>query len=85
MDEKHAKIRKQSVAPADFGLIEVAKLIDNSPLSRYQILSMIMCGAVALLDGFDTQSIAFAASAMAHTLNIDIRRFGLILAPARWE
>lgn len=47
----------------------VGDLVDDSPLSRFQIGVIILCGCVAVLDGFDTQSIGFLAPAISETLN----------------
>jgi len=42
----------------------LSQLIDDQPFSRLQLLTILVCGAIGLLDGFDTQSIAFVAPAI---------------------
>jgi hypothetical protein len=32
----------------------VSEVVDNQPLSRFQIGTILMCAFVAVLDGFDT-------------------------------
>jgi len=51
------------------------EVIDNQPLSRFQIGTILMCGFVAVLDGFDTQSIGFLAPSMAETLGVPLKSF----------
>ncbi len=58
--------------------IDVAKVIDSNPLVGFQIRIFVLCGLVTLLDGFDAQAIAFAATAIAHDLSIPITAFGVI-------
>jgi MFS transporter, AAHS family, 4-hydroxybenzoate transporter len=57
-------------------------IIDQRPMGRYQIWTMVLCGAVIVLDGFDTQSIGFLAPSMAETLRVPIKTFGPIFAAA---
>jgi len=60
----------------------VSELIDRRPMGRYQIWTMVLCGTVIVLDGFDTQSIGFLAPSMAETLRIPIKTFGPIFVAA---
>jgi MFS transporter, AAHS family, 4-hydroxybenzoate transporter len=60
----------------------VSELIDRRPMSRYQIWTMALCGAVIVLDGFDTQSIGFLAPSIAETLRVPVKTFGPIFAAA---
>jgi AAHS family 4-hydroxybenzoate transporter-like MFS transporter len=53
----------------------VSEVVDNQPLSRFQIGIIVMCGFVAVLDGFDTQSIGFLAPAIAVSLNVPLPSF----------
>ena len=39
----------------------VSELIDQRPLSRFQIVTMALCGMVIVLDGFDSRASAFCA------------------------
>jgi AAHS family 4-hydroxybenzoate transporter-like MFS transporter len=45
--------------------IEIEKLINARKLGKLQITVMVLCGLTVLLDGFDTQSIAFVAPSIA--------------------
>jgi AAHS family 4-hydroxybenzoate transporter-like MFS transporter len=56
--------------------IDVTAVIDRVPLSRLQIGTIVLCGIVAVLDGFDTQAIAFVAPVIAHEWSLDTSAFG---------
>ncbi|MGA8477765.1 MAG: hypothetical protein WB696_07390, partial [Chthoniobacterales bacterium] len=45
--------------------VNITELIDRCPLGRLQIRIIVLCGLVALLDGFDLLAIGAAAPAMA--------------------
>jgi len=53
----------------------VNEVIDSQPLSRFQVTTMLLCGCVAVLDGFDTQSIGFLAPAIADSLKFPLHDF----------
>lgn len=53
----------------------VSEVVDNQPLSRFQIGIITMCGLVTVLDGFDTQSIGFLAPAIAESLKVPLPSF----------
>lgn len=53
-------------------------VLGTSRLSRFQIGVVVMCGLVALFDGFDTQSIAFAAPDIARDWGVQPSAFGLV-------
>jgi AAHS family 4-hydroxybenzoate transporter-like MFS transporter len=53
----------------------VRAVFDDQPLSRFQIQTIILCGFVAVLDGFDTQSIGFLAPSIATSLNQPLQTF----------
>ncbi len=58
----------------------VNELIDNRPLSAFQVRVLVLCGTVMLLDGFDTQSIGFLAPAIARELGIPLPAFGPVFS-----
>jgi MFS transporter, AAHS family, 4-hydroxybenzoate transporter len=60
----------------------VSELIDQRPLSRFQMATMALCGMVIVLDGFDAQSIGFLAPSMANTMHIPVRTFGPVFGAA---
>lgn len=57
-----------------------AEYLDSSPISRAQWLVILMCGLVAAADGFDIQSIAFAAPAIAGEWGIAPRMMGWVFS-----
>ncbi len=62
--------------------LTVNEIIDQRPLSRFQVSTMILCGLVLVLDGFDAQSIGFLASSMAKTLGTSVKTFGPVFSAA---
>ena len=56
--------------------MNVESIIDSAPLSRFQMAVIVLCALVALLDGFDTQSIAFVAPEIMQTWRVDASAFG---------
>ena len=63
-------------------LQEVSEIINQRPLSRFQLRTILLCGLVLVLDGFDTQSIGFLAPSIAQSLHLSIRTFGPIFSAA---
>src|ERR1700744_3721822 len=62
--------------------LKVSDIIDQRPLSRFQSITILLCGLVLVLDGFDTQSIGFLAPSMAESLHLSIRTFGPVFSAA---
>jgi MFS transporter, AAHS family, 4-hydroxybenzoate transporter len=60
--------------------LTVSEIIDQRPLSRFQISIIILCGLVLLLDGFDTQCIGFLAPSISETLAIPLKNFGPVFS-----
>jgi MFS transporter, AAHS family, 4-hydroxybenzoate transporter len=56
--------------------IDVGDLLDRQSLDWFRIRIIVLCGAVALLDGFDVQVIGIVAPSMAATLSIPIKAVG---------
>ena len=56
--------------------VEISRLIDERGVSALQTRAIGFCGLVALLDGFDTQSVAFAAPAVAADWTVKLASFG---------
>ncbi len=69
------------MASADHAL-RVSEIIDQRPLSRFQTNTILLCGLVLVLDGFDTQSIGFLAPSIAGSLHLRISTFGPVFAAA---
>jgi AAHS family 4-hydroxybenzoate transporter-like MFS transporter len=57
------------VDSANTRALTVNEIIDERPLSRFQISTIALCGLVLLLDGFDTQCIGFLRA-------LNFRKFG---------
>jgi len=53
-------------------------VLDANPLSRFQVRVIVLCTLIAMIDGFDTQSIALAAPDIANSWRVDISAFGLV-------
>jgi MFS transporter, AAHS family, 4-hydroxybenzoate transporter len=62
--------------------VNVTRLIDDGPLSRFQIGTVICCALVSALDGIDTQSIGVAAPFIADELGVKLANFGPIFSSA---
>ena len=56
------------------------EIIDQQPMSRMQIVAVIMCICIFALDGFDVLAISFAAPGIAAEWNVDRAALGVILA-----
>jgi AAHS family 4-hydroxybenzoate transporter-like MFS transporter len=61
-------------------IIDVAKVIDEAQFGAFQIRIASLLFAVMLLDGFDTQVIAFVAPAIGQELSIAPSSFGVIFS-----
>lgn len=62
--------------------INVTRLIDEGPLTAFQIGVIVCCALVNMFDGMDTQSIGVAAPFIAEGLGIKIASFGPIFSSA---
>lgn len=62
--------------------VNVTRLIDEGRVTPFQIVTIILCALVNLLDGIDTQSIGVAAPFIADALGIKIANFGPIFSAA---
>jgi AAHS family 4-hydroxybenzoate transporter-like MFS transporter len=58
----------------------IASIIDRLPLGAYRIGIVVVCFLIALMDGFDTQAIGFAAPAISSSLHIPITAFGQVFS-----
>jgi AAHS family 4-hydroxybenzoate transporter-like MFS transporter len=69
-------------APDPTHAINVARLIDDGPLTRFQIGTIVCCALVSALDGIDSQSIGVAAPFIADELGVKLADFGPIFSSA---
>ncbi len=54
--------------------------IDALPLRRFHIHVILLCAIIAILDGFDTQSVAYVAPRIAEEWGLPVSAFGPIFA-----
>ena len=67
---------------ASTSAVNVTRLIDDGPLTRFQIVTIVCCALVSALDGIDTQSIGVAAPFIAEELGVKLAHFGPIFSSA---
>ena len=60
--------------------LTVAEIIDQQPLSRFQIMTIGLCALVMVLDGFDTQCIGFLVPSIAETFHLPLKAFTPVFA-----
>src|SRR5690606_10373761 len=60
--------------------LDVTRAIDNAPLSRFQYGVLALCFALIMVDGFDTQSIAFVAPALRRAWEVSPNAFGMLFS-----
>ena len=58
--------------------IDVTAVLDGERFGGYRIFIVGLCGVVAMLDGFDTQAIAFVAPVIATEWKMNLSAFGPI-------
>ncbi|QOZ47415.1 MFS transporter [Bradyrhizobium sp. CCBAU 53340] len=59
-------------------IVDVTKVIEEARFGRLQLLILVLCAWIALLDGFDTQAIAYVAPVIAEKWGIAMAGFGPI-------
>lgn len=62
------------------GPVDIARIIDESPLSRGQLGTFILCGLIAMVDGFDLQIAGSLAPTLSDVLRVPVVKFGLVFA-----
>lgn len=60
------------------GTPDAAAAIDKAPFGRAQMRVVLLCAIVAMLDGFDTQAIAFVAPVIAQAWGLPVSAFGAV-------
>lgn len=58
--------------------VEITAAIERARFGRYQLLVTVLCALVAMLDGFDTQAIAYVAPVIAEQWHASVAGFGPI-------
>jgi AAHS family 4-hydroxybenzoate transporter-like MFS transporter len=69
-------------SPAIIPRASAASFVDEQPLSRVQRSTILLCGIVVILDGFDTQCMGFLVPVISEHLNIPLPAFGPVLSAA---
>jgi AAHS family 4-hydroxybenzoate transporter-like MFS transporter len=60
------------------GTLDLETIVDTSPLGRRQIVIFVLCALVAMVDGFDTQSIALVAPVIVSAWGAKASAFGVV-------
>jgi MFS transporter, AAHS family, 4-hydroxybenzoate transporter len=60
--------------------VNVTDIIDAAPISGFQLRILVLCLLVSMLDGFDTQSIAFVAASITDAWHLTHSQFGSIFS-----
>jgi MFS family permease len=58
----------------------VVELIDQRPLSSFQIRTIILCGLVLVLDGFDSQAAGTIGAAISENMHIPLKTMGYVFS-----
>jgi MFS transporter, AAHS family, 4-hydroxybenzoate transporter len=73
-------MRAPQAPPQVFRTVDAAAVIDAAPVSRRQREIFLLCSLVTLLDGFNTQSIAFVAPSLVAAWKLSPAQFGPLLS-----
>jgi len=69
----------RSTTPAG-AVVNIADLIDEQPLTRFQVWVLLLCAAAMFVDGLDTQAIGYVAPSLSAALAIAPAALGLVFA-----
>jgi len=58
---------------------KVDDIIDNRPMSRFQIRTILLGGLILFADGFDAQTIGFLATPIAESTDIPVNTFASLI------
>ena len=61
---------------------EVGQLIDERPIGALQVLVVVLCALVVMIDGYDIQIMSLAVPAVAEDWGVPPSSFGLVLSAA---
>jgi AAHS family 4-hydroxybenzoate transporter-like MFS transporter len=61
-------------------LVNLAELIDQQQVGRFQIWVLLLCASAMFVDGFDTQAIGYVAPALSAALALKPGALGLVFA-----
>lgn len=60
------------------GAVDVVALMDDVPVGRFHMLVLVICVVIAMLDGFDTQAIAFVAPLLSAQWKLPMAQFSAV-------
>lgn len=60
--------------------LTASEIIDQEPLGRFQIRTIVLCGFVLILDGYLALSMGFLVNPVSDATNIPVHSFGPILS-----
>jgi AAHS family 4-hydroxybenzoate transporter-like MFS transporter len=60
--------------------LTIGEIIDRHPLGRFQIWTIVLCGLVLILDGFDSLTVNFLATSISGSTGIPVHSFGPIFS-----
>jgi AAHS family 4-hydroxybenzoate transporter-like MFS transporter len=62
------------------GSVDVSRLIDESPLSRFQIGVFVLCALTIMIDGFDVQAITYVAPVLTDAFHVPRAMLGPVFS-----
>jgi len=60
--------------------VTVGEVIDARPIGAYQLWTVVLCGSLLILDGYDALTMGYLATPIAATTHIPVHSFGPILS-----
>ena len=60
--------------------VDIANFIDERGVGRYQILVLVLCFIIMIIDGFDAQAVGFVAPIIATAWGVSKASFGSVFA-----
>jgi Arabinose efflux permease len=60
--------------------LDLKRVIDQRPMSRFQITAVAVCVVLNMLDGFDTLAVAFSAAHISAAWHLDGKDIGLLFS-----
>jgi AAHS family 4-hydroxybenzoate transporter-like MFS transporter len=67
-------------SPGSPPAVDVRRWIDERPLGGFQLLTVVICGAIVFLDGFDAQVMGYVAPALRVDLHVERAALGPALS-----
>jgi MFS transporter, AAHS family, 4-hydroxybenzoate transporter len=62
----------------------LSDFLDGLRITRFHLMVFLICGLVALLDGYDSAISGLTSTSIAKSLGLDVRDFGPVLAAAQF-